>query len=207
MSADGRPKRVRLSGPERRAGIVAAAREVFLSEGYVGARTRLIAERAGINEAVLYQHFAGKDQLFEVAILEGILDHVAALADEMATVLDADADSSATDLLAAVEAAVVRGTKDLLPLLGVALFSGQRIGEAFYRDRFAPAMDQALAPVAERLGPHAGSLAKRTPAVLLAASLGPAMDSLFRDTRVPAARVGKQLAGVLEHGLAAPPRR
>ncbi|MBS3915527.1 MAG: TetR/AcrR family transcriptional regulator [Bacteroidetes bacterium] len=47
-----------------------AARKVFLKKGYSGARTRDIAEEAGINLALLNYYFRSKEKLFEQVMLE-----------------------------------------------------------------------------------------------------------------------------------------
>ena len=62
------PSRSRLSAEERRAAILEAARRVFGAAGYHEATTRDIANAAGVSEALLYQHFPGKRQLFEELI-------------------------------------------------------------------------------------------------------------------------------------------
>lgn len=45
--------------------ILAAAEEVFLQEGFSGARMQLIADKAAINKAMLHYYFRSKDALFE----------------------------------------------------------------------------------------------------------------------------------------------
>ena len=60
----------RLPAEARRAEILVAARSVFGSRGYHAATTREIGAAAGVSEALLYQHFASKQQLFE-AVIEG----------------------------------------------------------------------------------------------------------------------------------------
>lgn len=60
----------RLPAGQRRVEILAAARAVFGSRGYHSATTREIAAAAGISEALLYQHFSGKQELFE-AVVQG----------------------------------------------------------------------------------------------------------------------------------------
>ena len=62
-------KKKRLERSKRRQIILDAARQAFLASGYSGARTRDIAERAGVTEALLYRHFASKEELFEEAIV------------------------------------------------------------------------------------------------------------------------------------------
>lgn len=74
MSSRPAPTRTRLSAEERRAEILVAARRVFGSAGYHEATTRDIASAAGVSEALLYQHFPGKRQLFEHLIREAATD-------------------------------------------------------------------------------------------------------------------------------------
>jgi AcrR family transcriptional regulator len=57
------PKK-RLNASERREQILECAKTVFAERGLAGARTRDIALACGINEALLYRHFASKEQLF-----------------------------------------------------------------------------------------------------------------------------------------------
>ncbi len=59
----------RLSAEARRAQLLARAREVFAEDGYHGAAMEQIAQRAGVTKPVLYQHFAGKKELY-LALLE-----------------------------------------------------------------------------------------------------------------------------------------
>ncbi len=49
---------------ERRAAILDASLELFARHGHHGVTTRMIADAAGISEALLYRHFRGKDELF-----------------------------------------------------------------------------------------------------------------------------------------------
>ena len=123
--------------------IVAAAQTVFLDEGFSGARTRAIAERAGITEAVLYRHFASKEEIFEAAVL-GPLD---ALLDELLvrTREGLAGGGSEGALVAAVEAVWLDVIIRLAPLLGVALFSDQATGRQVYRRRLVPFLDALLA--------------------------------------------------------------
>jgi AcrR family transcriptional regulator len=58
------PRQPRLSGAERQASIVDAATDVFARRGYEGARIEEIAETAGVSKALIYEHFAGKSDLY-----------------------------------------------------------------------------------------------------------------------------------------------
>lgn len=50
--------------------ILQAAREVFIQQGMKGARMQEIADRAGINKALLHYYFRSKDALFEKVFTE-----------------------------------------------------------------------------------------------------------------------------------------
>src|SRR6266536_1419929 len=59
----------RMPRSARRKQLLAAAREVFVAQGYHSAAMDDIAERAGVSKPVLYQHFPGKLDLY-LALLE-----------------------------------------------------------------------------------------------------------------------------------------
>lgn len=50
--------------------ILVAAREVFISKGFEGARMQEIADHAGINKALLHYYFRSKEKLFEAVFSE-----------------------------------------------------------------------------------------------------------------------------------------
>ena len=58
------PGRPRLTGEERRQGVLEAACRVFYSSSYRGATTAEIAREAGISEPILYRHFGSKRDLY-----------------------------------------------------------------------------------------------------------------------------------------------
>ncbi len=60
---------VRMKKPDRRKAILTAALEVISRTNYDKATTAAIAERAGINEALIYHHFKSKRELF-LALLD-----------------------------------------------------------------------------------------------------------------------------------------
>jgi AcrR family transcriptional regulator len=62
----------RMAGEERRHQIVAVAMGVFSERGFRGTTTREIAQAAGVSEAMVFRHFATKEELYAA-----ILDHKA----------------------------------------------------------------------------------------------------------------------------------
>ncbi|HEU4415250.1 MAG TPA: TetR/AcrR family transcriptional regulator [Candidatus Angelobacter sp.] len=61
---------VRLSAIDRRRQIMRAASGLFARRGYRGTTTREIAERARINEALLFRHFPSKEKLYWAIVEE-----------------------------------------------------------------------------------------------------------------------------------------
>ncbi|HKV91685.1 MAG TPA: TetR/AcrR family transcriptional regulator [Candidatus Angelobacter sp.] len=61
---------VRLSALDRRRQIIRTASGLFARRGFRGTTTREIAERAGINEALLFRHFPSKEKLYWTIIEE-----------------------------------------------------------------------------------------------------------------------------------------
>ncbi|MCX7997368.1 MAG: TetR/AcrR family transcriptional regulator [Leptospiraceae bacterium] len=48
--------------------ILTAAKEIFSEYGFAGARIDLIAQRAGVNKAMIYYHFKSKEDLYHAII-------------------------------------------------------------------------------------------------------------------------------------------
>lgn len=69
--------------------MLAAAREVFVAQGYHTAGMDDIAVRAGVSKPVLYQHFPGKLDLY-VALLD---DGIASLLDSLRNALESTTDN------------------------------------------------------------------------------------------------------------------
>ena len=75
-SASGVRSAGRLSRSDRRSQLLAAAKSVFVSQGYHAAAMDDIAERAGVSKPVLYQHFPGKLELYLAMLVESAQEMV-----------------------------------------------------------------------------------------------------------------------------------
>ena len=64
-------------GADKRAAILAAAADIFLSEGYGRASMDQVHAKIGGSKRTLYNHFPNKEALFE-AIVSAVADHVLA---------------------------------------------------------------------------------------------------------------------------------
>ena len=63
---------MRLPAKTRRQQIMTAAARLFSRRGFDGTTTRDIAQSAGVNEAIIFRHFASKDELYWAAVSEQI---------------------------------------------------------------------------------------------------------------------------------------
>jgi AcrR family transcriptional regulator len=112
-----------------RAALLTAARELFATEGYERTTVRAVAERAGVNQALLFRYFGNKEGLFAEAATELALGPLRAGPPETLLeriVHDAFADEPGSALLMAV----------LNTGGGAADELRRRLGEE-YRERFA----------------------------------------------------------------------
>ena len=168
----------------RRAEILDAARSVFLAQGPQGARVRDIAEVAGINDALIYQHFRSKEELFDAAVvfpLERLVRRLHGTADELTFEGDSQVPRELTrtfirDLLAAMEESIL--------LFGVVLFSDRDAGARFYRERIVPFIDVVTAAVNqfEPQWEHRAFDARRVTLAVWGMCWSLAMDAHFRST-------------------------
>jgi TetR/AcrR family transcriptional regulator len=138
--------RKRLSAADRRAKIIADAREVFIELGVNGARSRDIAERAGITEAYLYRHFHSKDEIFMLAIDRPLDEMISHLRDETRE-LAARSDVERVDVLLRSHELLLECMVEIAPLIAAALLSGGSRNNQFYSDHLFPRLRNVLALV------------------------------------------------------------
>jgi len=78
LTADAAANGGRMTGENRKLQILREAMSLFSQRGFQGTTTKEIAAAAGVSEAMLFKHFATKQELYSA-----ILDHKACLHDEM----------------------------------------------------------------------------------------------------------------------------
>ena len=59
---------MRMTGAQRRAQLLDVGRTVFAERGFDGATVEEVAARAGVSKPVVYEHFGGKEGLYEVVV-------------------------------------------------------------------------------------------------------------------------------------------
>ncbi|MGC7095340.1 TetR/AcrR family transcriptional regulator [Amycolatopsis lurida] len=78
-----RKARTRMSAPQRRESILAAATEVFALTGYERGKASAVAKRIGVSEPVIFQNFGTKAALF-AAVVTRAADHACEFLDHLA---------------------------------------------------------------------------------------------------------------------------
>ena len=73
-----RTRKAKGKGHERRGEILAAAKAMFVAEGYEAFTTRALARRVGLSQTGLYVYFASKEQLFDALCRESFVELAAA---------------------------------------------------------------------------------------------------------------------------------
>ncbi len=202
--ARGGDRVTRLSAEERRKQLLAAAREEFLSAGPEGARISTIADRAGVNVALLYRYFASKEQLFEAAVVEP-LDHL--LSDLLDDTRAVTSTPGERETIHNFYRSLLEVFTETFALFGVVLFSDSASGQAFYQRRIAPFID-TLADRIREAGdrwPQQDDPAITTP-ICVGMCWGVAMDAHFRDSQLDLDEVASVLVRITTHGLIGVPR-
>lgn len=144
-------KRVPLA--TRRVGVLHAAREVFSEYGYGGTSMRKIAEKAGINEAMLYRICANKEQLFHEAVALPLENAVAALTERSQSIALGNPDAeNMKELSEDFVAKLLQTMQEIAPLLNAALLIGEEGGSTFFKQRLKPALDQLAEVIKNNLG-------------------------------------------------------
>lgn len=140
----------RMSRSERRAQILVSATAVFTEMG-AGARVRDIAEVAGVNDALLYQHFRSKEELFEAAVIEPLDRAVAGMVNK-AVELPIDPTGAAQyEAARSFMRDLLEVLCDSARLLTIVLASDRLSADSFYRDRFVPVIDVMVSMVERNL--------------------------------------------------------
>ena len=190
----------RLSGPERRAQILAAAREEFLQVGPDGARIGDIADRAGINVALLYRHFESKEQLFDAAIVEPLNERLGGLVAEVTR--EAATADGPDEVVQIFYRSLLTIFVETIELLGVVLFTERDAGQKFYAKSVAPFVDSLTEVVRHGADEWPQVYAPEiTVPICIGMCWGTAIDASFREIDLNIDETARVMAGITRHGI------
>jgi len=195
-----RKRRQYLPAEERRRRILESSREVFARSGLKGARTRELAQAAGINQATLFEHFSSKEELFAAAVIQPLEALLEDARDRAQRYARADSRNDLLDLLQDGMERNLESMVDNYPLLVQGLFADRAIGEKLYRDYLEPVLltrsEVMQGLVRDSLDPRLVQLASF--GMFLAVALDRAMTGNAQNL----ADVSRQLAEIITFGSA-----
>lgn len=139
-------RRKRLNAAERRQSILDAAARVFARTGDMGSTTtKMIAEEAGVNEAILYRHFASKEEMFYDAVVEPLRVPVKQFVAHAGTqVMNLSREERVAFFGEILHEMVEQIARDL-PGIGLVLFGGPGVARDFHGSAWDPALRQLAA--------------------------------------------------------------
>jgi TetR/AcrR family transcriptional regulator len=196
-----------IAAAERRSQILAASRRVFLARGLVGARTRQIAEEAGVKEAILYSHFSSKEEIFAAAVFDPLEELVTEIVERINVAETAD-DAARQRLFVEENQRALEVMTEVVPLLGVALFSNVALGRKFFSERLVPLLEK-WAEATEK-GMKGWAHRPVDPRIVMISAWGMhyglALDAAMRDKTLDTAKTSKEITDLLYYGLAHTPK-
>ena len=197
------PKRAYLPAAQRRRLILEAAQTVFARSNLQGARTRDIAAEAAVNQATIFEHFPSKEDLFDAAVVQPLIDVMRGMHERVAVYETATSPDELGEMAHASALANLREMVEILPLMTAALFSDQALGQTLYREHLAPLLRQrgeVLRPlVRDGVDPELVGLANF--GMLFAFAL----DKRFGTRATPLEDLATQLNRLSTGGFARPP--
>jgi AcrR family transcriptional regulator len=138
------PARVRLSQADRRKQLLAAAREEFLARGYEGGRVQAVARACAVTEALVYQHFESKEELFEAAVMEPLHVLLAQRVDDIrAMPIDPEAGAQLATSREFIRVLLLTFFESV-ESIGVVLFGNREHAVAFWAKHLKPWIDAVV---------------------------------------------------------------
>lgn len=122
----------RISGSERKASLIEAATGLFAVKGFNGTKTREIAERAGVSEALVFKHFPTKNHLYAAILAEQ--SPVPRMLSDIKKLADRREDLQVFTLIA--NTIILRGVPDpdLMRLLLFSALEGHKLSDMFFQN-------------------------------------------------------------------------
>ncbi len=125
------PSQKRIPGRVRKANIIRSAASLFAEKGFSGTKTREVAVRAGVSEALIFKHFPSKEDLYAAILAEespvpGLLSRVRKLAKQQKDV----------EVFSVIAQTVVRGAPDshLMRLILFSALENHELSDMFFQN-------------------------------------------------------------------------
>ena len=144
-----RSQRVRTPRAERRRQIIEAAATLFSHKGFRGTTTREIAGAVGVSEAMLFKHFATKEELY-TAIIEA-KSHGWRVLDTAVEAAEREDDAEVLRALAREMIERIRADPTLMRLTYFSALEGHALSEIMFRSRVQQIDDFLSRYIAKRI--------------------------------------------------------
>lgn len=193
---------VRLAAAERRQQLLSAARGSFLGSGPNGTTIRDIAAAAEVNEALIYRHFASKEEMFEAAIVEPLIELMTQLQSE-ARSLPVGTDDELVNFTKGFYRSLLQTFSETIELFGMVLFSDRGAGRDFYTAHLVPFIDNVVETVSSNLNSwsHADFDPRTVTTMGVGMCWGLAMDSYFREEPLDTEFATETITNMVFNGL------
>jgi len=201
----------RMTAEDRKLQILRVAVSLFSQKGFGGTTTKEIAQAAGISEAMVFRHFATKQELYTA-----ILDHKACSGDSMnpeemvAEALKQKDDQAVFEQLALGALEHHEGDPEFQRLLLLSALEGHELAEIFF-EKFVRRVYELLGGyITERQ--RDGAMAQIDPAIAVRAFIGMVIhhslnnnlwDPQRRLLKISNAEAAKHFADILLYGISA----
>ena len=125
------PRSPRVSGTVRKKEIIASAASLFAEKGFSGTKTREIAAKAGVSEALIFKHFPSKEDLYAAILAKE--SPVPALLNRVKGLAKARKD---VEVFRVIANTIVGGAPDeeLMRLIFFSALEGHELSDMFFRN-------------------------------------------------------------------------
>ena len=138
----------RIPAAARKAGIIRSAAEIFGEKGFSGTKTREIAARAGVSEALIFKHFPSKEDLYAAILAEksplpGLLERIKALAEQRKDV----------EVFTMIAETIVGGAPDqnLMRLILFSALESHELSDMFFQNHIRHFYDVLASYIEQRI--------------------------------------------------------
>ena len=142
------PSQKRIPGQVRKATIIRSAASLFAEKGFSGTKTREIAARAGVSEALIFKHFPSKEDLYAAILAEE--SPVPALLYRVKNLADKRQDAEVFQVIANT---IVGGAPDqeLIRLIFFSALEGHELSDMFLQNHIRVFYDFLAGYIQQRI--------------------------------------------------------
>ena len=160
----------KLPAADRRRQIIEVAMALFSAKGFEGTTTREISRAAGVSEAIIFRHFATKEDLYAAIIDFIIQGHCEQFFAELTQAMDKRDDAAVFETLAFRILETHREEPALLRLLLFSSLEGHKLSQLFMESQVRPVYELLSGYLRQRA--REGAFRKADAVVMVRAFLG-----------------------------------